>query len=982
MSGGGGYLVIHYSLQACFDCGLTALSVMIAGLSEFPDKDKSMFKKMQFMLVSLAFVMVVIGCDTHSTRGDVEKPASVIKSPKDTREYKTFSLDNNMDVILVRDTSSEIAAVSLALAVGSFQNPTQQQGLAHYLEHMLFLGTEKYPEPNSLQKFIDHNSGRWNAYTAPDHTNYFFSLPSDKLDDALDMFSDYFKAPLFELEYSDKERNAVNSEWSMGRSQDGRIINYLDGITGNPMHPSSQLAVGNLETLVDKEGSVLNEELVAFFQRYYSANIMKLVMVSKQSLEQQEALVRKHFSSVKDKGIERPAVQVPGYTPSEMGKQIHYASVMDLKMLMLRFPMPNNHSEWRSKPNEYLVNLIASEEPGTVAQQLREKNLVKALYARVDPQAQGSDGSFDIYADLTDEGMGKRDEVIAAIFAYLQLITDKGVDEKYFLEQKSIKEKKFANLDMQQALNTAIGLSSAMLNYSPEWVIASPYVYEKYDEKAIKAVLDIFKPERARIWYLSQGENADKSIPYHEGKYSISDISAADIARWQSLANNMAFKLPAENDLFSSEAVAVVPSTIMQPKRIQEAEGVEVWLAHSKNFQDQKGRIDVLLNSDVGAHDIESHMLAKLFVRVLESQQLSLIDRAQQAGIGLKFKYNGNDFGIVLDQFNAKHQLLMQRVIEPLENWQVSEAEFHKAQDSLRQELINREKAAPFRQMFGLLDRQLLQQSWSREEEKAAVDQLSRTDLLAFKEKLFSRNKLRVFAYGNYDAAKVMAIVAEVEKALPSNRTKLSERFERAYIAPQAGKLIKHEEAISGHTDNALVEYFVVPEQSVVSEAQMMTLNALVKNSFFTQLRTNEQLGYVVGTSPKVSDHHAGLMFFVQSNTAELPLIKARIDRFREEFTAELENTGDDVVEQIKQSQLDLLTKQPSDFWEEMSSQLADFYDGNLKFDSRQKLIDSFESVDKSSLQALYKAVILEQGGAELRVQVKGSGFSDSEFAQ
>jgi Secreted/periplasmic Zn-dependent peptidases, insulinase-like len=307
-----------------------------------------MLKKLSVIVLGAVLVMGLQGCT--ASQPDAENRAAIViqKSPKDTRQYATLTLSNGMEVILVEDTSSEIAAVSLALGVGSFQNPEHQQGLAHYLEHMLFLGTEKYPDPNTLQQFIDHNSGSWNAYTAPDHTNYFFSLPAGKLDEALDMFSDYFKAPRFDLEYSDKERNAVNSEWSMGRSQDGRIINYLNGVTGNPAHPASQLAVGNLDTLSDKPGSVLNEDLVAFFERYYSANIMKLVMVSNKSLAEQTLLATKHFSAIENNNIDKPAVPVTGVTETQMSKKIHYASVMDLKMIMLRFPMPNNSELWKN----------------------------------------------------------------------------------------------------------------------------------------------------------------------------------------------------------------------------------------------------------------------------------------------------------------------------------------------------------------------------------------------------------------------------------------------------------------------------------------------------------------------------------------------------------------------------------------------------------------------------------------------------------
>src|SRR5690606_13679911 len=176
-------------------------------------------------------------CESQPNKADnipASPMAEIIKSPNDDREYMAVMLPNRLQVVLVSDPTIEVAAVSMGVGVGSFQDPDAQLGLAHYLEHMLFLGTEKYPEPNSFQKFVDENAGVWNAYTATDHTNYYFQLNAEKLDESLDYFSDYFKKPTFDPQYSDKVRNAVNSEWSMGRSQDGWIIYRLGGLTANP----------------------------------------------------------------------------------------------------------------------------------------------------------------------------------------------------------------------------------------------------------------------------------------------------------------------------------------------------------------------------------------------------------------------------------------------------------------------------------------------------------------------------------------------------------------------------------------------------------------------------------------------------------------------------------------------------------------------------------------------------------------------------
>src|SRR5690625_2596706 len=145
-------------------------------------------------LFALAFTLILVGCASFTSA-----PALVVveTSDNDPREYRHFDLDNGLEVMRVNDANNELSAVSLSVGVGSYHNPPEFQGLAHYLEHMLFLGTEKYPEPTELQNFLAENAGHTNAYTARDHTNYFFQAPTAPLDAALDRFSDYFTPPLF-----------------------------------------------------------------------------------------------------------------------------------------------------------------------------------------------------------------------------------------------------------------------------------------------------------------------------------------------------------------------------------------------------------------------------------------------------------------------------------------------------------------------------------------------------------------------------------------------------------------------------------------------------------------------------------------------------------------------------------------------------------------------------------------------------------------
>src|SRR5690606_19758174 len=160
------------------------------------------------VFVSFALALLVSACEPPSSyTADQQPPVESVeirKSPNDDRQYAALTLPNKLQAVVVSDPSLEVTAVSMAVGVGSFHNPAEYQGLAHYLEHMLFLGTEKYPEPNSFQKFVDQNAGQWNAFTAAEETNYFFQLNAGKIDQALDYFSDYFKSPTFDPQYSDK----------------------------------------------------------------------------------------------------------------------------------------------------------------------------------------------------------------------------------------------------------------------------------------------------------------------------------------------------------------------------------------------------------------------------------------------------------------------------------------------------------------------------------------------------------------------------------------------------------------------------------------------------------------------------------------------------------------------------------------------------------------------------------------------------------
>ena len=120
----------------------------------------------------------------------------IIKPKNDNYEYHYKELSNGLKILLISDPKADKSAASLSVNVGSLVTPKEFQGLPHFCEHMLFMGTEKYPDESSYRNFIIENGGSANGYTSRDVTNYFFAVSNDAFDEALDRFSQYLQMRL------------------------------------------------------------------------------------------------------------------------------------------------------------------------------------------------------------------------------------------------------------------------------------------------------------------------------------------------------------------------------------------------------------------------------------------------------------------------------------------------------------------------------------------------------------------------------------------------------------------------------------------------------------------------------------------------------------------------------------------------------------------------------------------------------------------
>ena len=120
-------------------------------------------------------------------------------------------LDNGMTVILKETYSAPVISWWLAYRVGSRNEPTGKTGISHWVEHMMFKGTPRFPAGH-LDREIDRAGGQWNAFTSMDYTMYFETLPADKIDIAIQAEADRMTQAIFDPQETESERTVIISE--------------------------------------------------------------------------------------------------------------------------------------------------------------------------------------------------------------------------------------------------------------------------------------------------------------------------------------------------------------------------------------------------------------------------------------------------------------------------------------------------------------------------------------------------------------------------------------------------------------------------------------------------------------------------------------------------------------------------------------------------------------------------------------------------
>ena len=242
---------------------------------------------------------------------------------------------------------------------------------------MLFLGTKKYPVENHYAQFIKSHGGLKNAATGEDYTFYHFDIKNEQFNEALDIFSQFFKEPLFTESATEREMNAVDNEFRRNLSNEARRKFQIEKTElACKAGPLNKFSTGNLESLNIPD---IREKLLKYYDDHYSANLMSLCLVGNHSIDTLEALAIEHFSAIENKDLElrdfKKEIESEGgaplYDENTLGHMVKIVPIKDVRSLTIKWPqLPDTRLYWDSNPLSYISHVIGHEGKNSLLSEL------------------------------------------------------------------------------------------------------------------------------------------------------------------------------------------------------------------------------------------------------------------------------------------------------------------------------------------------------------------------------------------------------------------------------------------------------------------------------------------------------------------------------------------------------------------------------------------------------------------------------------
>ena len=347
------------------------------------------------------FALLIAFGGVFSLKSDPPEPKPV----GDNSPFKTMKLENGLEVIVIEDRTVPLATVDIIVRNGAFTEPDEFAGLSHLYEHMFFKANEALPSQEAFMNRVQELGITYNGYTTNELVNYFFTLPSGKLEEGMEFMAQAITTPKFQTEELVKERQVVLGEFDRNEAQPGFVLRYATDSALWMPYVSRKQALGQREVI----NTATVEKMEMIQKRFYVPNNSALVVSGDVDADKVFSLARKYLASWERGNDPFPKYDPPAFPPLQSKLVVREADVPQALIRMFW----HGPSILKDEPDPYIADVLftmVNQPTSRFYRELVDSGLVNTIYFGY--QSARHTGRIGVYASGPPEKAKKAINVI------------------------------------------------------------------------------------------------------------------------------------------------------------------------------------------------------------------------------------------------------------------------------------------------------------------------------------------------------------------------------------------------------------------------------------------------------------------------------------------------------------------------------------------------------------------------------------------
>lgn len=951
-------------------------------ISQVPTQSENDDRKYRYITLENGLRAVLIS----DLKDGEDVPKEEVESEEESEEEGELTEDHGSDIIDQSDAeddepaegeghSERKSAAALCVGVGSFSDPENIPGFAHFLEHMVFMGSSKYPEENELDEYISTHGGDNNAWTDMSRSCFYFCVEQKYFYRALDRFANFFVSPLFKENTVDREIEAVDSEYQMNLPEDDIRTSHVFKLLAKKNHPMTKFTLGNAKTLRDipkEQGLNIYSKLRDFYNKMYSAQYMTLAIHSKDTLDRMEKRVREMFELIPNNKLPIPAFDhfKNPFQDESFHKIIKVVPVRDIHKMWISWPCLPVDDKYKTKPLHILDAILTHEGTGSILSLLKKRAWAVELCGNM--SYDGSDQNtmwswFLLDIDLTPEGLNHYQDVVLIVFEYLLMLRENFDNvATFYNEQKLISETWFRWKEKEDPVEYVEKVAENMQLFSEEDILTGRSQYYHYNGEMVKSFLDYLTPQRCNITLKTkQYEDSGECLleeKYFHAKYGLYDFDEDFMRRLCSVKLNTELHFPEPNQYIATDfdiKLVNEEMTRKYPILLKEDEFIKLWYKKDTKFKIPKGYIYIHLMSPVGYRSLENVALFDIYINLVTQLLSEEAYPAVMANSDFSIDGHATGMEITMDGFSHKLPELLKTVINQVFNLTTTE-KFYRAictevKKSYHNDMLQTDRLCRLVR-FAVLE----PVTWTLAERYLVIDSLSDdfTKFQNFVKEFQSKLFLESFVIGNFTPEEALDFANIMKSHMPGEAVPEDQQFKKLVReVPRSSYYCQLYSHNLSDANSMLNVYLQSGPGTLLKSCMNHLLQAKIKEPCFDTLRTKHQLGYEVYSQNVVTNGILGMYIAVefQANKFSMFEVDNHITQFLEDFKVTLDNMTQTEYETLVESLIVIRQTEDSNLGEEANRYWREIIDQLYVFDIQEKEIAILKTVTLESFKSWYR---------------------------